>query len=63
MGYPNLRWPQLRKAVFQSVICDRMFWKIYLIDLAKKLSNYVRNYDNVGELSKEADHDSGNIFE
>ena len=54
----------MQKAVFQPVICHHMFWMVDLIVLANILDDdYVRNYNNVGELSSETDRDSQSIFD
>ena len=50
MDYPNLRWPQWRKAVFQL----NSFGE-------ETISDDVQNYDDVGKLSNTADRDSGSI--
>jgi len=54
MDYPNLLWLQWGKATFLRVLCYRLFWMVYFIVFAKKLSDYdnIQNYDDVSNLAK-----------
>ena len=45
MDYPNLWWLLWPKAVFQPVICHRMFWMVNLIVLAKKLYGMMKTFE------------------
>ena len=64
MDYPNPWGLQWRQAEFQPVICHCMFWMVYFLIFVK---NYISddddvwNYNDVGELSNETDHDSRSI--